>query len=154
MCAERDGLDDIRPATDAAVQNDRCLAVNGVDYPGKQVGRSMGAVELPASMVRDINCARAELDGEHCISRRRDALEDDAQTRPVANPLDRFPGEPRRDQAGMRGLLLLRAAALTQNLLGCSVSPRFASARPKAVPQIAFAARIIRRLGYDGDRKT
>src|SRR5947209_19156322 len=127
MCAERDGLDDIRPATDAAVQNDRCLAVNGADYPGKQVGRSMGAVELPASMVRDINCARAELDGEHCITRRRDALEDDGQTRPVANPLDRFPCEPSRYQAGMRCLLSFRASPLPQKLFGYSVSPCLAS---------------------------
>ncbi len=62
--AERERLDDVRAAPDAAVDEHLDPAVDGVDDLGQRVDRRGDAVELPAAVVRDDDPRRAVLAGE------------------------------------------------------------------------------------------
>ena len=62
--SERECLDDVGPAPDAAVDEHLDPALEGVGDLTEDVDRRRHAVELPAAVIRDDDAGRSVLEGE------------------------------------------------------------------------------------------
>lgn len=103
--AEAEGFEDVRRATDAAVDVDldfvlpAALAQGGHDL-GEDFDARAGGVELAAAVVGEDDAGDAVLDGEEDVFDALDALEDDGHGGDGLEPGDVFPGEGGVDEGG------------------------------------------------------
>src|SRR5579863_1405138 len=108
--AERQRLDHVDAAPEAAVDHDRGLTAGRLDHPGKRADRSDGAVELAAAMIGDDDSIDAALDRLSRFVRMQEALEDERPAPQAAQPIDVMPADVRielldheRAEGGHRG---------------------------------------------------
>ena len=93
--AERERLQDIRPAEKSAVDDDLGATANGLDDLRQHVDRTLAVVELATAMVRHVDALDAVLDAQLRILGGRDALEGERHVERVLEPLDQVPGHRR-----------------------------------------------------------
>ena len=149
--AERNCLQHVRAAIDAAIHDDVRPPGDRIDDLRQHFDATARAIELPAAMVGDVDRTRTMLDGEPGILGRRDALEDDWQRRALADAFDRLPREPRSDHARLGGGDRLARASLAQDLLSGGIGAGLAAAGAEPVDEIALAPGVVGRLGDDRD---
>src|SRR5207249_10013250 len=95
--AERERLQDVRPAPDAAIDQDLDPTRDLVEHLGQGVEAGLRPVELAPAMVRDDDGGDTVLDRKMRVLGGHDALEDERKRADRAQPLERVPGEPRLD---------------------------------------------------------
>src|SRR3989454_253281 len=93
--AERQGLDDVSAANEAAVHDDRRPAADRPDDLGERLDRAPAVVELAPAVVGDVHALDAVVGRKRRVLGRRDALQDERDRVRVLEALDVVPAEPR-----------------------------------------------------------
>src|SRR5690348_15616384 len=74
--AKRNALDDIGASAESSVDDDLRAPTHGVHHLLQNVDRSSPVIELPATMIGDVDAVDAVLAGDDRILGRLDALDD------------------------------------------------------------------------------
>src|SRR5579883_3067306 len=90
--AERDGLEDVAAALDAAVEHDAGSALDGLNDLRQRVHAAHAVVDLPAAVVRDPDHVHAMLDGQGGVLGRLHALEQERAAPDLLDRVQRLPG--------------------------------------------------------------
>src|SRR5438128_3904210 len=93
--AERQGLDDVSAAHEAAVHDDRRPAADRPDDLEERLDRAPAVVELAPAVVGDVHALDAVVGRKRRVLGRRDALQDERDRVRVLEALDVVPAEPR-----------------------------------------------------------
>src|SRR4051794_30215944 len=93
--AERAGLDDVLPAPYAAVEQHLGAVADRLDDARQRIERRRRAVELAATVVRDVDGVRATTDGLGRVARRQDPLDDERPVPEAPEPVESLPGGAR-----------------------------------------------------------
>ena len=93
MRAERDRLDDVGAATEAAVDNDLGAAGDRVDDFRQHIGRAAAVIELAAAVVGDVDELDAVIERDLGVLGGGDALDGERDLEFALDALDRAPIE-------------------------------------------------------------
>src|SRR5690606_37129292 len=102
--AHRNGLQHVRAAHEAAVDDDLGLAANRRDHLGEQVDRAAAVVELPAAVIRHVDHVDAVLEREARVLARADALHDQRHADGALQLLHELPVRLRAVRLALAGL--------------------------------------------------
>ena len=89
---QRQGLDDIAAAPDAAIEDHRGAVAHGGDHLGQDVHGWRGRIQRPPAVIGHHHGVGAVLDGEHRVFLTQDALDDQLAGPEIAHAVDILPG--------------------------------------------------------------
>ncbi len=146
--AQRQRLDDIGAAPDAAVQHDRELLADGVRDLRQHLDRGLRAVELAAAVVRHEDAVRAVLGREPRVFHRHDALDQELLRPQLAQPGEVLPVQLRAPRAEFGQGWRRDAAAIVDIQV---LEARHARRQQRAQEDAGEPARVQRPVHHVGE---